>query len=192
VAKKYDHQDLERQFVHGTMSMRQLCRDNGISTWSTVSVYAKRNGWLEKREEFQQKLREAESRVVVENRAAKLASALDDAIMVANQAVYTFLDSLKDRWVSLPGASEPVLIPAQQIAAGDFVKILEKIMLLNGQVSSREAHLSMEVSADQLTMEMLRDLADAARQAGADTRPVISSPLPRLEGEGFTEPNIDI
>ena len=182
MAKKYDHQDLERQFVHGTMSMRQLCRDNGISTWSTVSVYAKRNGWLEKREEFQQKLREAESRVVVENRAAKLASALDDAIMVANQAVYTFLDSLKDRWVSLPGASEPVLIPAQQIAAGDFVKILEKIMLLNGQVSSREAHLSMEVSADQLTMKMLRDLADAARQAGADTRPVISSPLPRLEG----------
>src|SRR3990172_12526963 len=102
--------------------------------------------------------------------------------MVANQGVHTFLDSLKDRWVSLPGASEPVLIPAQQIAAGDFVKILEKIMLLNGQVSSREAHLSMEVSADQLTMEMLRDLADAARQAGADTRPVISSPLPRVEG----------
>lgn len=176
---KYDYSSLERQFIYGTMSIRQLCKDNDIPTWSTVSTYAKRNSWVEKREAYQQKQRESNDKVVAASRADKLAEALDSAIMVANQAVFAFFDSLRDRWVTDPETNKRVFIPAQQIEAGDFVKIMEKLMLLNGQFTSREAHVVGEIPMD---METLRDILGSARERGANARPVASSPLPRSSG----------
>jgi hypothetical protein len=180
MASKYDYDKLERDYVYGTMSIRQLCKDNGISTWSTVSEYAKRNEWNEKREEYQQRQRENDIKSVVESRSVKLAGALDDAIMVANQAVYAFLDSLKDRWVTDPESKQRVFVPGQTVTAADFVKIMEKVMVLNGQFTSREAHVGMDLT--DVTMEMWRDLLRTSREHGAESRPVATSPLPRLEG----------
>jgi hypothetical protein len=186
MATKYDYQTLERQFVQGTMSVRQLCKDNDIATWSTVHEYAKRNAWNEKRERYQERLREAETKTLVERRADQLGKALDDSVTVAVQAIWTFLDSLRDRWVTDPESGKRVLIPAQTIGASDFVKIMEKLMVLNGQATSREARVGLtltgEVSPDQVTMEMLRELAATARERGADIKPSTSSPLPRVAG----------
>ena len=67
----------------------------------------------------------------------------------------------------------------------DFGKIMEKLMVLNGQASSRDAHMGLNINVNDpagITMEMLRDLASAARSAGADTRPAPTSPLPRSDG----------
>lgn len=182
MATKYDYKDLERQYVRGEMSIRQLCRDNGVKTWSTVSEYAKRNDWDEKRADFRSRLQEAEVKSVIEKRADALGKALDDGIMIANQALYAFLDSLKGHWVTDPESGDRAYVPGQTVSASEFVKILEKIMVLNGQVTSREAHLSLSAGGPDFTMEMFRDLAAAARAAGADADPVPSSPLPRLEG----------
>jgi hypothetical protein len=184
-ATKYDYDELEQQYVRGTMSIRQLCRDNDIKTWSTVSEYAKRNVWDEKREHFQTQLAEAETRVLVQKRADDLAKSLDDAVQVGTAAIWSFFDSLKDRWVEDPDGGKSIFVPAQTISAGDFVKIMEKLMVLNGQASSRDAHMGLNINVNDpagITMEMLRDLASAARSAGADTRPAPTSPLPRSDG----------
>ena len=186
MASKYDYPTLERQFVQGTMSIRQLCKDNGINTWSTVHEYAKRNAWNAKREEYQSRLREAETKTLIEKRANQLDKALDDAITVAVQTIWVFFDSLKDHWVTDPDSGKRFLVPAQAIPASDFVRIMEKLMVLNGQVTSREARVGLtltgEVLPDQLTMEMLRELASTARERGADIKPSTSSPLPRVAG----------
>ena len=49
---KYDYDALERQYIQGTMSLRELCRMNGIETWSTVAEQAKKREWDKRREEF--------------------------------------------------------------------------------------------------------------------------------------------
>lgn len=180
---KYDYAELERQFVFGEMSIRELCRSNGIKTWSTVSEFAKRNNWLEKREDYQRRQAEATLQKIVDTRAENLAKALDTGIMISEQAMYSFLDSLKDRVVRRPDGEE-VLVLGQTIPARDFVMILEKIMVLNGQFTSREQHVSADLT-NALSMEALRDILDAARSQGGDIGgEASSSPLPRLEGAG--------
>jgi len=182
---KYPWDELERQFVHGTMSMRQLAKDNGMQSWSTLSEYAKRHAWAEKRANYQARLTEAETRTLVERRADQLGKSLDDAVTVASQVIWAFLDSLRYRWVTDEETGKRFLVPAQVIAASDFVRIMEKLMVLNGQATSREARVGLTLTGEvssELTMEMLRDLASAARERGADARPEQRSPLPRLEG----------
>jgi hypothetical protein len=182
MASKNDYLSLERQYERGTMSLRQLCRDNGIKTWSAVTEYAKRNAWEEKRRVFQEKLHDNEVKAIIDKRVEELSKALDDAITISSRALWAFYDSLTGRWVTDPESDARVFLPPQTIPPADFVKIMEKLMVLNGQVTNREAHLSMELGPGQLTMEMLHDLARVARDAGADSGPSADSPLPRLEG----------
>lgn len=186
---KHDYMTLEREYVEGSMSIRELCRSHDIKSWSAVSSYAKKHVWEDKRVEFRRRLRERETAVVTqriaEARADIVEKAMGDAITVANRAIFAFLDSLEDRWVEDPQTGQRVLVPGQQIEAGDFVKIMQQIMVLNGQPTKREAHLGLtltgELDPGQATLELLRDVAAAARSGGAKSGPVSTSPLPRSE-----------
>jgi hypothetical protein len=180
---------LEREFVEGDESIRALCRRHGIKSWSSVSAFAKKNVWEDKRVEFRRMLvvkqNEAVSKKMAEGRAEKVAKALDDALMVSNKALFTFLDSLEDRWVTSPETGKQFLIPAQVIEASDFVKIFDRIMVLNGQPTKREAHMGLSLSGDieNAPVELLRDVISLARERGVQSGPSGgSSPLPRIEG----------
>jgi hypothetical protein len=181
--KKHDYDTLERQYVQGTMSLRELAKDHGIAAHSTVAAVARRRKWGEKRADFAAKLRNKETEVVVAKRADILAKALDDAIGVANRAIFAFLDSLSDRWVEDPKTGTRTLVTAQIIEASDFVKLMDKLMVLNGSPTKREEHLGLNITADadssQPALEVLRDIIAATR--GADAAPTSSSPLPRSE-----------
>ena len=183
VAHKYPYGEMEKAFVEGTMSVRQLCKDFDIKTWSTVSEYAKRHDWLAKRDHFMSQLAVAETAVVVGKRATELAKALDDAVMVSGQAIYAFLDSLKDRWVEDEESGKRILIPAQLVTPSDFSKIVNGLQMLSGRPTVREAHLSVGITGDITDTpdgtELLLDVIRIAREAGAGTRETGSSPLPR-------------
>lgn len=188
-ATKHDYHMLEREFVEGDESIRALCRRHGIKSWSSVSAFAKKNVWEDKRVEFRRMLvvkqNEAVSKKMAEGRAEKVAKALDDALMVSNKALFTFLDSLEDRWVTSPETGKQFLIPAQVIEASDFVKIFDRIMVLNGQPTKREAHMGLSLSGDieNAPVELLRDVISLARERGVQSGPSGgSSPLPRIEG----------
>jgi hypothetical protein len=184
---KYPYDEMELAFVQGTMSVRQLCKDFDVPTWSTVNAYARRNGWDDKRTEYQKKLREANQGIVVRKRADELSEALDDAVMVSRKAIYAFLDSLEDRWVEDPETGKRMLIPAQIVTPQDFVRITEKLQVLSGQPSDRTAHMGLNLTGDvtdqpDLTMELIRDAVTAAKSAGATgERNTGQSPLPRSE-----------
>jgi hypothetical protein len=187
---KHDYLTLERLYREGNMSIRELCRENGIASWSAVSAHARKNGWDEQRATYRQRLREKETALVTQKiaevRADIVEKAMTDAVTIANKAMFTFLDSLEDRWVEDPSdPTRKVLIPAMPIPASDFVKIMQAIMVLNGQPTKREAHMGLNLSGEmpeQMTMEFLRDIAAAARAQGARVSGESgSSPLPRSE-----------
>jgi len=52
VNRTHDYALLEREFVTGEMSLRELCRRHGIVAHSAVIVQARRGGWAEKRRTY--------------------------------------------------------------------------------------------------------------------------------------------
>lgn len=185
---KYDYDSLERQYIQGTMSIRELCRLNDIKTWSTVNERAKSREWDKKREEFQEMLRSKELEVLTDKRAQKLEQLTDDVIDVISAAVFRFVEGLQDREIKTSDGGV-LVVPGMQVTPADLVKLIDKLLLLKGQPTKREMVLGLGLNANlditdpsQLPPELLRELARAAREAGAGTATGGHSPLPRIEG----------
>ena len=53
--KIHDYRLMEREYISGDMSLRELCRRHGISSHSLVVDQAKKRKWQEKREAYQRK-----------------------------------------------------------------------------------------------------------------------------------------
>ena len=47
-----DYQALEREYISGTMSLRQLCRTHGVTAHSAVMVHARQGSWAGKRQAY--------------------------------------------------------------------------------------------------------------------------------------------
>lgn len=185
---KHDYHSLERQYVQGTMSLRTLCTQNGIASWSAVTQQAKKREWEQLRTEYQALARTREMEVVAGKRAAKLELLTDDIIDTIHAAVFRFVEGMSDRVVKGEDGNEYV-VPGIPVVASDLVKLIDKVQLLKGQPTSREMKLGLGLSLSgditdpsQLPPELLRELARAARQAGAGTSTGGHSPLPRIEG----------
>lgn len=185
---KYDYQALERQYIAGTMSVRELCRMNDIGTWSTVHEQAKLRDWDRKRAEYQEMVSHREMEVVSGKRAAKLEQLTDTIIDTIHAAIYRFVEGMTDRVVVGPEGVQHV-IPGTPVVASDLVKLIDKVQLLKGQPTAREVTLGLGLNLNgtisdpsQLPPELLRELAHAAREAGAGTATGGHSPLPRVEG----------
>lgn len=185
---KYDYDSLEKQFVAGSMSIRELCRQNDIGTWSTVNERAKSREWQRKRNEFKLRLQHKEMEVMTDKRASKLEQLTDDVIDVISAAVFRFVEGLQDREITMSDGTK-ALVPGMSVSPSDLVKLVDKLMLLKGQPTKREVLIGLGLNANldvtdpsQLPVELLRELAHAAREAGAGTASGGSSPLPRIEG----------
>lgn len=187
-APKYDYDSLEKQFVAGSMSIRELCRQNDIGTWSTVNERAKSREWQRKRREFKARLQHKEMEVMTDKRASKLEQLTDDVIDVISAAVFRFVEGLQDREITMSDGTK-ALVPGMSVSPSDLVKLVDKLLLLKGQPTKREVLIGLGLNANldvtdpsQLPVELLRELAHAAREAGAGTASGGSSPLPRIEG----------
>jgi hypothetical protein len=73
----HDYQALEDQFVHGTMSIRELCRLNEIKHHSPVVSRARADHWEEKRLAFQGRVADRVDDKVAEQHAARRARAME-------------------------------------------------------------------------------------------------------------------
>lgn len=185
---KYDYDALERQYITGDMSLRELCRLNGIDTWSTVAEQAKKREWDKRRDEYRAIARQHEMEVLAGRRAQKLEQLTDDLVDTIHAAVLQYVAGLQDRTVQLPDGTYQV-IPATPVVTSDLVKLIDKVQLLRGLPTSREVKLGLGLDLhgnvtdpSQLPPELLRELAAAARAGGAGTGAGGQSPIPRVEG----------
>lgn len=163
----HDYELLERDFITSDLSVRQLCENHGIANWSTVHAQAKRRKWLEKRKQFKDKAFEHSIEALAEKRAIKQAELLDASIDVTLATLYKMAENLRS--------------PDYIVTPQDLVKIIEKVQLLTGGVTSREEIRAFNFDT-QLPPELLRELARAAREGGAGAKPVGQSALPIAAG----------
>ena len=182
--RKYDYQTIKREYVTGNTSLRGLAEKHGLATNSTISVIAKREDWDRERAEFRDLEQQRMHDAVAEKRAQKIAEIESDILETIHAAVIQLAISLQDRIVDDPVSGGKRFIPAQQVTPDGLTKLVDKFLVMSGQVTNREAYLGLTITAgaEDIPRDVLRGLRSLAAQQGAGTGPVGQSPLPRITG----------
>ena len=82
-----DYQALEREFITGTMSLRELCRRHGVTAHSAVMVQARQGGWAEKRRAYRDRAISTYIEQHADRAAAREAEVRDHAIDAIDEAI---------------------------------------------------------------------------------------------------------
>jgi hypothetical protein len=182
--RKYDYDTMKREYVTGDESLRGLAERFGLATNSTVSVIAKNEDWEGARADYRKRLQEKEIDALAEKRAQKVAEIEQDTLETIHAAVIQLAISLQDRVVEDPVSGTKKFIPAQQVTPDGLTKLIDKFLVMSGQVTNREAHLgfTLTASTEDIPREVLRDLRRLATEQGAGAGPMGQSPLPRITG----------
>lgn len=164
MAKANDYEALRREYINSNMSIRELCRRNGIKAYSTVAEYAKTHGWYDKRAAVQasteEKVIQRVSDRLADSEVDELVKYRSLALQVIQGALYKFANDLAK--------------PESTITPSDLIRLVNQGLLLLGQPTSRteERHLELTGSLDGLPPEFLRRLADVTRAGEAQLRTV--------------------
>lgn len=182
--RKYDYQTIKQEYVTGDASLRALAEKHGLATNSTISEIARREDWESARQEFRQLEQQRISEVVAEKRAVKVAEIESDILETIHAAVIQLAISLQDRVVQDPVSGNQKFIPAQQVTPDGLTKLIDKFLVMSGQVTNREAHLgfTLNASTEDIPHDVLRRLRQLASEQGAGANAVGQSPLPRITG----------
>lgn len=183
--KKYDWDAIERQYVSGTMGLRELARINGIENHSLVMAQSRRRGWAKKRAEFEDR---ADSRTVVlmadreAARRAREVAVRDNAIDAIDEAITTLRSQMKKtRTVFRNGeyVQEPLVIMRPQ----DLALLIDRLNVLFGRPSNitEERSLGISLAARGAGPDLLRGIVEATRGV-SDAGSSASSPIPRIGG----------
>jgi hypothetical protein len=71
--KKFDYDSLERQYIQGTMSLRELAASVNMKNHSLIMRQSKNREWARKREEYQSRANETALTVMADQRGGYLA-----------------------------------------------------------------------------------------------------------------------
>lgn len=177
---QYDYSLMQHEYVTSDASLRDLAAKFGVKSPSSVSAYARRHGWDEKRAAFRATQEEAIAEAVAAQRAQKIAEMERDFFSTVHAAIIKMGLDLEDRWETDPKSGERVFVKGQTVTPEGLTKLIEKFMVMTGGVSSREAHVGLDVTVgpEQLPPEVLRGLRRVAIEQGAGTASSGRSPLP--------------
>lgn len=183
---KHDYSLLEREYVTGDMSLRELARAHGIANHSVVVAQSKARAWVRKREEYRSDA--ADTAVVYMAadegaRRAREAQVRDHAIDAIDEAITKMRSDMQGtrkvfedgQWVERPY----YLVKPQDVAM-----LIDRLQVLFGRPSSitEERNLGISLSASGLGTDVLRGIVEATRGLGSSGAE--RSPIPRLSRAG--------
>ena len=174
-----DYQSLEREFVCGRMSLRQMCRDHGIAAHSAVVVQARREGWAEKREAYRSRASSKYIELRADRAATREAEVRDNAIEAIDEAITKFRADLQATEKKLIDGGW-VEVPVMRISSRDIVLLIDRLQVLFGRhgTISEGRSFSATITSEPLPVDLLQKIIAATR--GLETRAPEASPLPRL------------
>ena len=163
MATKYDYISLKNQYVQGTMSIRELCRQNDIATWSTVNARANKEGWDQLRAEFNRQVENKSLEHLAQKRAQKIAEIQLDSLEVIHAGILKMaedMDAVEEYEVNGVVKTRKVM----RIHPRDLAILLDKFQSLIGapQQINENRNLGVDIIS-QADPEVLRDLLGALR-----------------------------
>ena len=175
-----DYAKLEREYITGTMSLRELCRRHGVAAHSAVVVQARQGNWAEKRGAYRDRSTSTFIEQHADHIAAHQAQIRDHALDAIDEAI-TKLRA--DLWATEKKLidGEWVEVPAMRMTPKDLAILIDRFQILFGRPSmiSEGRGFAPAITPEPLTVEVLRGIVEATRGL-ADTPAPEASPLPRL------------
>jgi hypothetical protein len=185
VPPKHDYDTMRHAYLTTDVSLRGLAKEHGAS-FATVAAYARRHGWDDARAKYRVLQDEKSLEAFADRRAKKVADMERDAFEVIHAAILKMGLDMEDRWVTDEVTGERRFIAGMQITPEALTRLLDKYLVMTGNVTDRRANLGLNVAVGSgdsgIPREVLRELRDLALTKGAGGKPVGQSPLPRIEG----------
>lgn len=186
VPPKHDYDTMRHAYLTTDVSLRALAKEHGAS-FAAVSAYARRHGWDDARAKYRVLQDEKSLEVFADRRARKIADMERDAFEVIHAAILKMGLDMEDRWVTDEVTGERRFIQGMQITPEALTRLLDKYLVMTGNVTDRRANLGLSVDigsgeASGIPREVLRELRDLAVSKGAGGKPMGQSPLPRITG----------
>lgn len=168
--KKHDYRALEREYLAGDMSVRELARRHGIANPSLVHVQAKRLGWYDKRDALHQRtdhkvierLSEAGAR-----RAERALEVEDHALEVIDEALTKMSADMRRTHMVEHGDQlfeEPVFLMGPK----EIALLMDRLQVFLNSPSRivEERSVGLTVASD-LSIDLLKQFAALTRESGA-------------------------
>lgn len=181
---KHDYTVLEREYVTGDMSLRELARKHGISNHSVVVAQSKAREWVRKREEYRTGASEKAVVYMADAegaRRAREARVLDNAIEAIDEAIQKMRSDMKLTRKEMEGG-EWVERPLFLVKPQDISMLLDRLNVLFNRPSqiTEERSLGINLSSGGLSPDLLRGIVEATRGLGGPGD-AASSPIPRAD-----------
>jgi hypothetical protein len=173
---KRDYGSLEREFISGDISLRELCRRHGISAHSSVVVQAQKGKWAEKRERYRARSSDAFITRHAERLADRQAEISDHALDAIDEAISKFREDMQaTEKKRIDG--EWIEVPVMRLMPKDLALLIDRLQVLFERPSVISQHQGLTVTSG-IPVDTLRQFIELTRDAAAPTTKVVS-PLPR-------------
>ena len=174
-----DYQALEREFITGTMSLRELCRRHSVTAHSAVVVQARQGNWAEKRRAYRDRASSTYIQQHADRAAAREAEVRDHALDAIDEAITKFRADLHATERKLIDG-EWVEVPAMRITPRDLALLIDRLQVLLGRPAmiSEGRGFAATITSDAIPVEVLKGIVEATRGLAGTPRPE-ASPLPR-------------
>jgi hypothetical protein len=160
-----DYQALEREYIGGTMSLRELCRTHGVTAHSAVMVQARQGGWAEKRGRYRARASTKYIEHRADHAALREAEVRDSAIEAIDEAITKFRSDLRatKRVVLADGsiADEPLML----ITPRDLAMMIDRLQILFGRPAliTEGRSLAATITSEALPLEALQKIVELTR-----------------------------
>lgn len=180
--RRHDYDLLEREYVTGDMSLRELARSHGI-THSLIMEQSVKRGWSKKRQEYRTQSSERAVVYLADHAAMRTAREMqirDNVLEAIDEAITKFRSDMRATERKLVG-DEMVEVPVMRMRAAEVAMLFDRLLVLFGRPSqiTEERSLGLTIDAGVGT-DVLRDFIEATRDLGPDTGAASESPIPRL------------
>jgi hypothetical protein len=181
---KHDWPALEREYVTGEMSMRELATAHGIKNHSVVTGQAKSREWSRKRTEYRAGVETKAMVYMADQEGARIAQEArvrDNAIEGIDDAITKMRADMKrteKKFVNGEWVDEPLYT----LRPHDIVELIDRLQVLFNRPSTitEERSLGINVTAGGVPHDLLRGIVEATRGL-TDTGAAAQSPFPRID-----------
>ena len=182
--RKHDYDKLEREYVSGDMSLRQLAKDHGMSH-SLVMTRSQKYKWADKRERFRQQASESAVTFMADRKAYRVTREFevrDNAIDMIDEAISKLRDDMAATEMKFVN-DELVEVPVYRLRPQDIAVLLDRLQVLFGKPAQITEDRSLDINVDTgpVGPDVLRAFLEATEGVGPLNGASQASPLPRTD-----------
>ena len=154
-----DYQALEREYLSGTMSLRELCRRHGVTAHSAVMVQARQGGWAGKRQTYRARASATYIERRADHTAIREAEVRDHAIDAIDEAITRFRSDLRATERKLING-EWVEVPVLIMGPRELAVLIDRFQVLFGRPAmiSEGRGFAATITSEKI-VELTRGLA---------------------------------